>query len=789
MLKSYLKIAFRNFSKRQVYSIVNVVGLSVALACSLLVYLFVKSEFTYDTFHENHESIYRLNVKSKRGAEGDWRELGAVAAAMAPEFASNTSEINKYVRLKGALALMKVNEHYSEESFTYADPDIFNVFTFPLVRGEYKSLFNDPNTAIISEAYAMKWFNTLEVVGSTFSVQLNDEYIPITIKGVAKKIPGNSSIQFDILLPFEKFIQTAGGDWLTSWNAWGVPTYFQMNEGFSTADFNDKITAIARTHFPEESRLNYAVSVQPLKDIYLNENVRGFSASGKKSTSWVLLAIASFIVIIASINYTNLSIGMALPRTKEIGLRKTIGATKRQLALQFLGEAFLYVLVSLFFALLLTDLLLPYFSQLTNTSLTLSGQFNIELISFIVGLVLLIVAMAGGYPALVISHFNAVKALKGQERSNSGGLLVKSLVVLQFSLAVIFTFGAYIMTEQINFFLDSDRGYNDQDIMALYVKDVDGDKVLKRMRADLEFQPEIVSISPMGWTNARVMIGEDQVNTDVYRVDPEFFNTLELDVINGSRFSKHAANNQTNTVIVNRSLLKAFDINLEDAVGTTIPFNRFDGFDNPMIIGVIDDVKFESMHVAVDPLILHTNADMRMQRIMVKLKPGSLAAGRQKVAQAWSNIFVDRPFEFEYLEDINKQQYASDESQRLIILSAGVLSILISCLGLFALSNLSISQRRKEIGVRKILGARLPQLFITLSGRFTLLIAISLIVALPVAWFLAKDWLENFAFKIELGAPPFVVIAITMFVLALFSVSYQVIKTANTNPATTLREE
>ena len=201
MLKSYLKIAFRNFSKRQVYSIVNIVGLSVALACSLLVYLFVKSEFTYDTFHENHESIYRLNVKSRRGADGEWRELGGVAAAMAPEFASNTSEINKYVRLKGALALMKVNEQYSEESFTYADPDIFNVFTFPLVRGEYKSLFNDPNTAIISEAYAMKWFNTLEVVGNTFSVQLNDEYMPITIKGVAKKIPGNSSIQFDILLP------------------------------------------------------------------------------------------------------------------------------------------------------------------------------------------------------------------------------------------------------------------------------------------------------------------------------------------------------------------------------------------------------------------------------------------------------------------------------------------------------------------------------------------------------------------------------------------------------------
>lgn len=789
MLKSYLKIALRNFSKRQVYSIVNVIGLSVALTCSLLVYLFVQSEFTYDTFNENYESIYRLNVKSKRSADGDWRELGAVAAAMAPEFAENSAEINKYVRIKGALALMKVNEAYSEESFTYADPDIFNVFTFPLVRGEYKSLFNDPNTAILSEEYAMKWFNTLEVVGNTFSVQLNNEYIPITIKGVAKKIPGNSSIQFDVLLPFEKFIQTAGGDWLTSWNAWGVPTYFQMNEGFRKADFDDKITSIARAHFPEESRMNYAVSVQPIKDIYLNENVRGFSASGTKSTSWILLTIASFILIIASINYTNLSIGMALPRTKEIGLRKTIGATKTQLALQFLGEAFLYVLVSLFIALLLTDLLLPTFSQLTNTILTLDGQFNIGLISFITGLVLLIVAMAGGYPALVVSRFNAVKALKGQERSSNGGFLVKSLVVLQFSLAVIFTFGAYIMTQQINFFQTADRGYNDQNIMALYVKDVDGDKVLKRLRTSLEFQPEIESISPMGWSGTRLVVGEDQISTDVYRVDAEFFKTLELDVVRGSRFSQHASENQTNAVIVNRSLLEAMGIGLEAAVGTTIPFNRYEGLDNPMIIGVIDDVRFESLHTAVDPLIIHANNNMVMQRIMIKIAEGKLIDGQNKVRKAWNYIFTDRPFEFEYLSEINNQQYASDENEKFIILSAGFLSILISCLGLFALSNLSISQRKKEIGVRKILGARLPDLFVTLSGTFTLLITISLLIALPISWYLASGWLESFAFKIELGVTPFVFIAFIMFILALVSVSYQIVKTTYTNPVKILREE
>ncbi len=788
MLKSYLKIAFRNFIRRQVYSVVNIVGLCIALSCSLLVYLFVKSEFTYDTFHENYENIYRLNVKTKRSAGGDWRELGAVAAVMAPEFAENSVGINKYVRLKPSLALMKVNEEYSEESFTYADPDIFNVFTFPLLRGESNSLFNDPNTAILSEEYALKWFNTLEVVGKTFSIQLNDEYVPITIKGVAEKIPGNSSIQFDILLPFEKFKQTAGGDWLTSWNAWGIPTYFLMNENFSKTDFHDQLTKIARNHFPEESRLNYAISTQPLKDIYLNESIRGFSARGKKSTSWVLLTIASFIIIIASINYTNLAIGMALPRTKEIGLRKTIGASGRQLAFQFLGEAFLYSIVSLFFALLLADLLLPYFSLLTNTSLDLIGNFDYQLITFIALLILLITLMAGGYPALIVSKFNAVKALKGQEKSNKGGLLIKSLIVLQFSLAVIFTFGAYTMTEQINFFQTADRGYDDHNIISIYVRDVDGEKVLKRIRADLEFQPEIVSVTSMGSTETRIMVDEDAVTTDVYRVDPEYFNTLNFDVVRGSKFSKNGENH-TNTVIVNKSLLKEIGVAVEDAVGTTIPFNRFEGFDDPMIIGVIDDVKFESLHSAVDPLIIHTNNNQELKRIMIKVDDGKMAAGQKKVEQAWNDIFTDRPFEFEYLSDINKAQYASDENEKIIILSAGFLSILISCLGLFALSNLSITQRKKEIGVRKIMGARLPELFITLSAKFTLLIAISLIVALPIAWYLASGWLENFAFKIELGVTPFIIITIIMFLLAFVSISYQIFKTSNINPAATLREE
>lgn len=789
MIKSYLKITLRNFLRKQVYSIVNILGLSVALTCALLVYLFVESEFTYDTFHENYENIYRLNVKTKRGVDGDWRELGAVAAVMAPEFAENSVGINKYVRLKPALALMNINEEYREESFIYADPDIFNVFTFPLLRGESKSLFNDPNTAIISEDYARKWFNTLEVVGKTFEVQLNDEYVPITIKGVAKKIPGNSSIKFDILLPFEKFTQTAGGDWLTSWHAWGIPTYFLINENLSRPDFHGQLTKVARNHFPEESRMNYAISTQPLKDIYLNESIRGFSPNGKKSTSWILLSIASFIIIIASINYTNLAIGLALPRTKEIGIRKTIGATRNQLAVQFLGEAFLYSMISLFFALLLTDLLLPYFSQLTNTSLDLSGNIDVKLISFIASLILVITLMAGGYPALIVSRFNAVKSLKGQERFGKGGLLVKSLIVLQFTLAVIFTFGAYIMTEQINFFQTADRGYDDQNIMSIYVRDVDGDKVLKRMRADLEFHPEIASIASIGSTEARMMIGESQITIDVYRIDPEFFNTLNIDVIRGSKFSKSAAENQTNTVIVNLSLLMELGVSPEDAVGTTIPFNRYDGLDNPMIIGVIDDLKFESLHSAVDPLILHTNSNQEMKRIMVKIQEGKMIAGKNKVEKAWSFIFDDRPFEFEYLSDINKAQYASDENERIIILSAGFLSILISCLGLFALSNLSISQRKKEIGVRKILGARLSELFITLSGRFTLLIAIALLIALPIAWYLSKGWLENFAFKIELGAAPFVIITLIMLLLATISVSYHVIKASKTNPASTLREE
>lgn len=786
MLKNNFKIAIRNFTKRKVYSIVNVIGLSIAISTSLLVYTFVKSELTYDQFNTLHESIYRLNIKSKRGE--NWREGGAVAPVMAPELASNSTEIRNYVRIKTAVSLVKFSDVYSEELFHYADPSLFNIFTLPLLAGNSSLFSNSPNVAIITEEYALKHFNTLDVIGQLVEVELQEKFQPFEIVGVAKDIPNNSSVEFNLLLPFQKFEEVAEGDWMTSWRAWGVTTFFLMKDQFSKESFEDQITTLSREHFPEEQRQSVALTLQPLDDLYLNENVRGISPRGSIDASITLMAIALFILIIACINFTNLMIGMAVPRLKEVAIKKVVGASQLSLITQFIVEAFITTTMSFMVAVLLTDLLMPVFSDLTNTALVFLPGFTPDFLLFSAVLILTITLLSGLYPAIYIAKFNPVESFK-DSKITSKNYLFKVLVVLQFSIAVFFATSVGTIFQQVQYMYTADKGYDDSNIMTVNIRDLDGDLVVARMKNQLDNSTSVASVSASSSYGARLNYNEETYRIQQSRVEPGYFNALDIDLVSGRFFYNEGDFDSHNSIIVNEKLLAQLSIPLEEAIGHSIPFNNYEGMVNPRIIGVIGDVKLESLERDVAPRIFHVHPDLGFKKLLIKYNQSQSANAQEAIQNVWKSIFDVRPLEVEYLTEINKKQYASLESEKSVIVYAGIISILISCLGLFALSSLKIQQRTKEVGIRKVLGASIPRLILTLTSNISQLLFISTLIALPISWYASMSWLDNFAYQVTLNYLPFIGIILIVLIVAYLSISYQLFRTARVNPAKSLRSE
>lgn len=786
MLKRNLNIAIRNFAKRRVYSVVNVVGLSIAISTSLLVYTFVKSELTYDQFNTLHESIYRLNINYKRG--DNWREGGAVAPVMAPELAPNSTDIRNFVRIKTAVSLVKFNDAYVEELYHYADPSIFDIFSFPLVYGNTSLFGNSSNVAIITEEYALKYFNDVDVIGQLVEVEMRGEFQSFEIVGVARNVPNNSSVQFNLLLPFEKFEKVAKGDWMTSWRAWGVTTFFLMKNNFSKEKFENHITALTRKHFPEEQRQSIALTLQPLDDLYLNENIRGITPRGSIDTSFTLLGIAIFILLIACINFTNLMIGMAVPRLKEVAVKKVVGASQLSLIFQFLVEAFITTLVSFIAAILLTDLMMPVFANLTNTALIFQPGLTSDFLLFSVLLILIITFLSGLYPAIYIAKFNPVESLK-DAKVTTGNSLFKVLVVLQFSIAIFFIMSLGTIFQQVQYIYAADKGYDDSNIMTVNIRDLDGDLILERMKSQLNNAGSIMSVSASSSYGTSINYNEEVHRIQQTRVESGYFKMLDIKLNQGRFFNDKTEYDISNSIIVNEAFLTQLNIPFENAIGQSIPFNNYEGMENPIIIGVIDNVKLESLEHEVAPRLFHLHPDLGFKRLLIKHKNGQGASAYAIALKAWMSIYDVRPLEVEYLADINRNLYASLESEKNVIEYAGVVSVLISCLGLFALSSLKIQQRSKEVGIRKVLGASMTRVIVTLTANISQLLLVSIMIALPISWYASNQWLDNFAHRVSLNYLVFIGAILMVLVAAYLSISYQLFKTARVNPAESLRSE
>ena len=817
MLKNYFKIAFRNLIKNKLFSAINLIGLSVGIAVVILIMLFVNDEWSFDSFHAKADNIYRAWVKEHYQGEVFFNTLTPVR--LADELQANFPEIEHIARYTNIGELVKQGNFSDQEVIFLADADFLNIFDFPLIEGNKEEVLNALNQIVITPEMAKKYFGESRAVGKTLAVMVSGEWQNFEVTGIISSPPSNSSLQFNMLIPFEnakRFIRERSRQ---SWTSVNVETYLSLRAGATPESIQPKLQA-----FMDEQVANiykageYIVGVQPLTDIHLNDEYpAGFAPVSDWRYPYILTAVAVLILLLACINFITLAIGRSVTRAKEVGVRKVAGATRLQLMQQFWSEAILTAFLAIIAGILLAELALPSFNLLASKELNL--VYHIPNIAFFVGLVLVIGLAAGIYPALVLSGFSPINVFKGA-MSKLGAekhLVLRSLVGFQFVLSIGLIICTFIMQGQLQFLQNKNLGFNKEQIVILPYSATpsqgrgfgalmqEGAEKANLLKAELARQADVKSVTHSlhtfgtpGW----VQLGYTERGSDKFRqfftngIDYNFIPTMGIELLEGRNFSEDIGTDREGAVIVNEAYAKAFG--LENPVGQNMP----EPFQAMQIIGLAKDFNFTSLHNPVDPLVLAVDArplintasdwnfgDAPIPKISLQLAAGNIPAILGKVEQAWKKVAPNQAFNISFMDDNIQRQYQAESRLSQILSIATMLAIFIACLGLFGIASLTVAQRTKEIGVRKILGASTSDIVLMLNKRFTFMVIAATIIAAPLAWFFMNQWLADFAYAISINPLTFVLAGLSALIVAWLAVSYQSIRAAVANPVKSLRYE
>ncbi len=808
MLANYFKIALRNFRKQPVYAGINVVGLAVGLAFCVLIFLFVRDEWTYDRHHENADRLYRAHRVS-------FTPEGAVRATdnwlpmpMGPALQRDLPEVEAFVRLTYRNHFVQSAATTFEERVIYADANVFEVFTFPLRRGNPATALTDLNTVVLSQEAARKYFGEDDPLGKTLAIRLGTDFQDFIVTGVAEAIPHNSSVRFDILLPFAKLVDAFERvrQRAENWNASAYLTYVLLAENASPAGTDEKLLQFRQRYYPDEldflrergywtgDGIPTSYRLQPITDIHLNPDVNGGLAMPSNPLySYLLAAIALAVLGIACINFMTLAIGRSASRAREIGVRKVVGAHRRQLMAQFWAEALLMSGVALALGLVLAYLFLPTFNALTGKSLHFDLAANLATTAMPAAATLLAGLIAGSYPALVLSGFRPVDALKNKLRLSGSNALTQSLVVVQFALSVFLIIGTLVMLDQLDYIRTTNLGFDREHLVVVSTNGVEGETALARVRAELGARADVVGITGSSTSFARggARVGFDykgeirQVNE--FRVTHNYVDVMGMELVAGRVFDPNLSTDSTSAVLVNEALVREFG--WTDPLGEPLTGLTESPETDPVVVGVLKDYNFQSLENAVDPLMLTLNPNDRINYLLARIAPTDIPATLDALRAAWTRIAPAVPFEYSFLDDDLNALYEDDARWSRILGYASLFAILIACLGLFGLVALAVAARTKEIGIRKVMGATAPGLAVLLSKDFARLVAVALVLAAPVAYFVMERWLDTFAFRIEISWGIFLVAGSLALAIALMTVSAQTIRAALGDPVKALRYE
>lgn len=800
MFKNYLKTAFRNLTRNKIYSFINIAGLSIGLACAMLIMLYVKDEISFDRFHKNVNSIYHIAVKSKHNGQ-EYKD-GSTGFLQGPRFAQNVPGIKSFVRIEGGEEDMKKGtEVQQSQDLLYVDSNFFSVFTFPLMSGSPATCLTEPHSIVLSEDAAKKQFGTTDAVGKIVMIKQDSNFVPYKVTAVAKRCPQNSSIQFNALLPFKESEADAknNDNWYNYFlntfvvldNKANLQTVEKQMQAFYVRDAKQTFEEMVKKYGggPDASMGTYFL--QPYLDMHLSTELpaqNGLSNASNPMYSYILSGIALFVLLIACINFVNLTVARSVRRVKEVGIRKVVGGGRKQLIVQFLGESFFLCTIAFLLAIILVQLLLPLFNNLANKTLALSYLFDIKLVTGYIALYAATSLLAGFYPALVLSGYNPVQTLYSRFQIAGKNYLQKSLVVLQFTLASFLIIATFIIYKQFNFLTKTDLGYDDNDLVIVnknQIKHIDA-SVFKN---ELMKNSNIVGVSAKNngyWqTGARNAL-DSNLSFAYETVDENYLPLLKIPLIAGRNFSTVYPADSTQSVIVNESFVNA--AHWKNPIGETVNF-WYNNNETYHVIGVVKDYHFASLTQKIMPQLFTMKNSNLYGTYYIKIKPNSATASLKWIQKLYKQFYPMNPYSYVFKNDDNKKQYEEVEKWKQIVLFGAILTIFISCIGLFGLSVLSAEKRTKEIGIRKVLGASVKSIVTTLSTDFVKLVVIALIIASPLAYLAANKWLQNFPYRITISCWMFIVTALMVVLIALFTVSFQAVKAAVANPVKSLRTE
>jgi putative ABC transport system permease protein len=799
MIKNYFKTAWRNLTRSKVYSFINVAGLSLGLACAMLIMLYVKDEVSFDRFHKNVDNIYRVVLKSNQ--QGQEKEISNTGFLPGPRFTQNISGIQSFVRVQNGVEDIKKGTEVQSQSLLYVDSNFFSIFTFSLLSGNAKTCLTEPHSIVLSEDAAKKYFATTDAVGKIVLLKEDTTFVPYKVTAVAKRCPQNSSLQFDVLLPLKESVEDANntanwflGNFLNTFVVLNDKANLQTVENqvqtFFIKDATSTYKMLAKKFgFGADAKIGSTYFLQPYLEMHLSTNLPANDVnSSNPMYSYLLSGIALFVLLIACINFVNLSIARSVRRAKEVGIRKVIGSNRKQLIMQFLGESFFLCTVAFLLAIVLVRLLLPLFNTLSNKALSLSYLFDAKLVAGYVILYLITGLLAGFYPALVLSGYNPVQTLYGRFKITGKNYLQKSLVVLQFTLASFLIIATLIIYSQFNFLTKTNLGYDDTNLVIV---NKDGIKHTDAavFENELLTNPNIAGVSAKnaGYEQGAARNAVDSVIQFAYEtVDESYLPLLKIPLVAGRNFSTAFPADSSQSVIINESFVKA--ANWKNPVGETLKFS----FDNNKIyhvIGVVKDYHFASLNEKITPQLFTMKNDNLYGTYCIKIKPGSATESLKWIHKAFKQFYPLSPYSYTFKNDDNKKQYAEVEKWKQIILFGAILTIFLSCIGLFGLSVLSAEKRTKEIGIRKVFGASVKRIVTNLSTDFIKLVVTALVIASPLAYMIANKWLQNFPYRITISWWLFSSAGVLVMLIALITVSFQAIKAAIANPVDSLRSE
>lgn len=804
MLKNYFLIAWRNLWQHRILSAIKILGLSLGLMVCVLIFLFTKDELSYDRFHKNSKNIYRIVQHFEIGKDRN-QTIGTTNAILGQTFLKEIPGIRACTHVNGSQVTIKTERGVFNEFPLFVDDNFYSVFSYSLLAGNKEIVLKDPYSIVISDDMAAKYFpeyvsaSPEALIGKTLQLKINEEFENFRISGIAANPPQNSNLRPTMLIPFNQYEKYNDNK---DWFGGSVNTFLLISPGVEPRSLVNKMQTLFNKNTSEqlekikrEEKMDIKVTLdlQSLTLIHLSTEAgpdNGMESGSKPAYSYILNFIAVFILVIACINFINLSVAQSLKRSKEIGIRKVIGASRKELIRQFFAESFLYSLISFIIGLTLSFAILPVFNEISNKKLSFEYLSDGYLYAGLFLLLMVTSFIAGMYPSLVLSSFQPVKVLYEKMKFSGRHYFIRSLIVLQFSLCILLIIGTLAIQRQMNFLSKADLGYDPRNLVRVDLPvRKSSDPLPLVFKEEFRSNPNILNVAARngGYNESSVKIGERNIPVQKTRIDESFFPTFGVKLLSGRNFSSSIPSDIMNSVLINESLAREAGWDLENSIGKTM--NYLNNGRTVSVIGVVKDFHFSSLKKKIEPSLYTMDSNFNYGQLWLKIRAENMANTMTEIQTGFRKILPYYPFSYQFMEDINSNNYKTEERWKQIIGISSVLFVLISCVGLLGLVMLTVTNRTKEIGIRKVLGAAMPRIVMLISIEFLLLIGIAFLVAAPLAYFAVNKWLEDFPYRSNLSWQIFAGAGLLTILVAMATISFQAMRAAMANPVKSLRTE